>query len=121
MKECDYRNHRIFTLKCISNELVPVSLRLKNNLKNREGKENHKKTERDLLQARVKSIISNLGDKAKQIELYRSKLASIVSTTSMDKFQQFIGKVSELRFFKIKERQVNKFNRLMLKKQGNIT
>ena len=39
----------------------------------------------------------------------------------MDKCQQFIDKVSELRFPKIKEGQVNKFNRLMLKKQGNIT
>ena len=46
---------------------------------------------------------------------------SIVSTTIMDKWQQFIDKVSELRFLKIKERQVNKFNRLLLKKQGNIT
>ena len=36
----------------------------------------------------------------------------------MDKWQQFIDKVSELRFLKIKERQVNKFNRLLLK---NIT
>ena len=39
----------------------------------------------------------------------------------MDKCQQFIDKVGELRFLKIKERQVNKFNRLMLKKKGNIT
>ena len=39
----------------------------------------------------------------------------------MDKCQQFIDKVSGLRFLKIKERQINKFNRLLLKKQGNIT
>ena len=39
----------------------------------------------------------------------------------MDKCQQFIDKVSELRFLKIKERQVNKFNKILLKKQGNIT
>ena len=32
-----------------------------------------------------------------------------------------IDKVGEFRFLKIKERQVNKFNRLPLKKQGNIT
>ena len=78
------------------------------------------KTEKDL-QARVKSINSILGDNAKQTELSRSKLASIVSATIMDKCQQFIDEVSELRFLKIKGRQVNKFNRLWLKKQGNIT
>ena len=39
----------------------------------------------------------------------------------MDKCQQLIDKANEFRFLKIKERQVNKFNRLLLKKQGNIT
>ena len=39
----------------------------------------------------------------------------------MDKCQQFIDKVIALRFLKIKDRQINKFNRLLLKKQGNIT
>ena len=46
---------------------------------------------------------------------------SLVSTSTMDKCQQFIDKVGELRFLKIKERHFNKFNRLLLKKQGNIT
>ena len=39
----------------------------------------------------------------------------------MNKCQQFIDKVSELKFLKIKERQVHNFNRLLLKKEGNIT
>ena len=80
-----------------------------------------RKVEKDLLQARVKSINSTLGDYAKQTELSGSKLVSIVSATIMDKCQQFIDKVSELSFLKIKERKVNKFNRLLLKRQGNIT
>ena len=54
-------------------------------------------------------------------ELSGSKIASVVPTSIMDKCQQFIDKVSELRFLKVKERQVSKFNRLLLKKQGNIT
>ena len=29
VKVSDYKNHRIFTLKCISNNLTPVSIRLK--------------------------------------------------------------------------------------------
>ena len=56
--------------------------------------------EKDLLQARVKSVKSVLGVNAKQIELSRSKLASLVSATITDKYQQFIDKVSELRFLK---------------------
>ena len=114
LRDCNYRNHRIFTLKCISNELVPVSFRLKTTLKTEKGRKIIRKAERDLLQARVKSINSILGDNAKQIELSRPKLTSIVSATSRDKCQQFIDKECELRFLKIKERQVNKFNRLIL-------
>ena len=39
----------------------------------------------------------------------------------MNKCQQLIDKVSELRFLKVRERQMNKFNRLLLKREGNIT
>ena len=79
-----------------------------------------RKSEKDL-QARVKSINSIPGDNAEQRELNRSKLASVVPTSIMDKCQQFVDRVSEFRFLKIKERQVNKFNRLLLKNEGNIT
>ena len=125
LRNCDYRNHRIITLKCISDELVPVSIRLKTTMKTERARPTQsstsKKAEKDLLQARVKSINSILGDNTKQRELSRSKLASLVSTSTMETCQHFIDKVGELRFLKIKERQVNKFNRLLLKKQGNIT
>ena len=96
-------------------------LTLKTAIKTEKARKIIRNAEKDLLQARVKSINSILGDNTKQRELSRSKLASIVSSSIMDKCQQFIDKVSELRFLKIKERQVNKFNRLLLTKQGNIT
>ena len=41
------------------------------------------------------------------MDLSRSKLASIVSTSTMDKCQQFTDKVGELRFLKIKDRVIN--------------
>ena len=111
----------IFTLKCISKELVPVSIRLKTTIKTEKARKIIRKAEKDLLQARVKSINSTLGDNAKQRELSRSKLASILSSSTMDKYQQFIDKVSEFRFLKIKDRQINQLNRLLLRKEGNIT
>ena len=39
----------------------------------------------------------------------------------MNKCQQLIDRVSDLRFLKVRERQINKFNRLVLKKEGYIT
>ena len=121
LRDYDYRNHRIFTLKCISKEIVPVSLRFKTTIRTEKARKIIRKPEKDLLQARFKSIKSVLGDNAKQRELSRSQLASIISTPTMDKCQHFIDKVSELRLLKIKERQINKFSRLLLKKEGNIT
>ena len=76
--------------------------------------------ERDLLQARINSINSLLGYNAKQRDLSRSKLVSIISYTSMKKYQELIDKVSEFRHSKVKQRQINKFNSL-LQKEGNIT
>ena len=46
---------------------------------------------------------------------------SILSTSIFRKCQVFVEKVSELRFKKVKSRQVNKFNNLLCKKEGNIT
>ena len=33
MRQCDYKNHRVFTLRCINKRLVLVSIRLNSNRK----------------------------------------------------------------------------------------
>ena len=103
LRDCDYRTHRIFTLTCISKELVPVSIRLKTTIKTEKDRKIIRKAEKNLLQARVKSFNSILGDNAKQREFSRSQLVTIVSTSTIDKCQQFIDKVSQLRFLKSKK------------------
>ena len=44
-----------------------------------------------------------------------------VSTTNFRKCQVFVERVGECRFNKVKNRQVNKFNKFVCEKQGNIT
>ena len=58
LRDCDYRNHRIFILNCISNELVPVSLRLKTTLKSEKARKIIRKTEKDLQTKVNPSIVS---------------------------------------------------------------
>ena len=58
---------------------------------------------------------------AKQLELIRSKIASILPAPSYKQSQDFIEKVKETRFIKVKERQVRKLNYLLNKKEGIIT
>ena len=117
----NYKNHRIFTLRCLHKELIPVSIKLKSTLKTEKVKKIIRKAEKDLLQARVKAINSILDNVAKQTELCRSQLVSILSAQRLRECQGFVEKVGEIRFTKVKQRQLNKFNNLLNKKQGNIT
>ena len=115
-----YRNNWIFTLRCISKGITPVSIRLKTTVRTSRVRKIIRNAERDILQARVKTINTLLYNNAKQRARCRSQLASIISTTSMLECQELIDKVKESRHLKFRARQINKFNRL-LQKEGNIT
>ena len=77
--------------------------------------------EKQLLQTRLKSINSLLDNNAKQLELTRSKIVSILSPPNYQECQEFIEKIKEKRFIKVRQRQVRKLNNLINKKEGNIT
>ena len=121
LRALDYKNHRIFTLRCIHKDLIPVSIKLKSTLKTERAKKIVRKAEKELLQARVKAINSILDNVGKQTELCRSQLASILSTQRLRECQGFIEKVGEIRFTKVKQRQLNMFNNLLNKREGNVT
>ena len=116
-----YKNHRIFTLRCLHFDLIPVSIKLKSTLKSTRANKILRKAEKDLLQARIKSINFTLDNTSKQLEECRSQLAAIISTQRLRECQDFVDKVGEIRFNKVKQRQLNKFNLLTIKKEGNIT
>ena len=118
LRSSDYRNHRIFSLRCIHNELVPVSIKLKSTLDTPKARQIIRKAEKDLLQARVKAINNILDQVDREIQQCKAKLASIISVERLEECQGFINKVSELRFNKVKQRQINKLNHLVAKKEG---
>ena len=121
IRASDYRNHRIFTLRCLHSDLIPVSIKLKSTIKSTRAKQILRKAEKELLQARIKSINFILDSTSQQLEECRSKLATIISTQKLRECQDFIDKVSEDRFNKVKQRQINKLNLLTTRKEGNIT
>ena len=79
LRASNYKNHRIFTLRCLHKELISVSIKLKSTLKTEKARKVIRKAEKDLLQARIKAINSILDNIAKQTEECRSQLASIIS------------------------------------------
>ena len=121
LRSSDYKNHRIFSLRCIHKELIPVSIRLKSTLDTPKARQIIRKAEKDLLQARIKAINNILDQVDRETQDCRAKLASIISQERLEQCQHFINKVSELRFNKVKQRQINKLNHLVSKKEGNIT
>ena len=121
LRASDYRTHRIFTLRCLHKDLISVSIKLKSTLKTAKASNIIRKAEKDLLQARVKAINSILDNVSKQTEECRSQLASIISAQRLRECQGFVDKVGEIRFTKVKQRQLNKYNMLLNEKEGNIT
>ena len=121
IRASDYRNHRIFTLRCLHSDLILVSIKLKSTIKSTRAKQILRKAEKELLQARIKSINFILDSTSQQLEECRSQLATIISTQKLRECQDFVDKVSENRFNKVKQRQINKLNLLTTKKEGNIT
>ena len=121
IRQCNYKNHRIFMPRCLHNELVPVSIKFKSTLKSERAKKRLRSAEKQLLQTRLKSIDSLLENNAKWLELTRSKIASILPAPSYQQCQDFIEKIKETRFTKVRDRQVRKFNNLLNEKEGSIT
>ena len=64
LRALDYKNLRIFTLRCIHKDLVPISIKLKTTINTDKAKKIIRNAERNLLQATVKaknSILDNVG------------------------------------------------------------
>ena len=110
IKDNDYRNHCTFTL-CLIKDLIPV--RLKSTIITRRAKEIIHKAERQLLQDIVKGINSTHLDTTVRLDRCNSNLTSLITSTTMEKCTNFINKVRESILTKVRDRQVNKFKRLM--------
>ena len=70
-KKADFLNHRRFSLKCLKFDVIPVSIRLKTNVRTTTVLEILKKTERKLLNEHIRSINNTL-------ELYMYEREAIV-------------------------------------------
>ena len=59
-KMADFQNHRRFPLRCLSKDIIPVSVRFKSNIKTAKGNYIIRKAERALLNERVRSINNSI-------------------------------------------------------------
>ena len=89
-KMADFTNHRRFMLRCLSKGLVPVSIHLQKNIKTPKGLQIVKRTERALMNERVRSINNTLNMVRDLRDTCINQLREVLDDDWMDKCREFI-------------------------------
>ena len=123
LRASDYRNHRMITLKCISHNLTPVSIKLKPTKSKPKISTSARKiierAERQLMQDRVRGINKVIEVSDNNRNNNKARIASLVTSADLDRCGNFIEKVREERYNRVKDRQVRKFHNLYSKNKQN--
>ena len=115
LKISDYKNYRRFSLRCLSKDITPVSLKLKNNIGTYKSKCIIHNTERKLLNERIRNI-NNIIENLEHVKyIYENELKGTVSKEIYQECEDYIEYGKETRHNKVLQRQVSKFERLIQK------
>ena len=118
-KMSDFKNHRWFSLRCLSNDVTPVSIRLKSNIKTPKGQEIIRKAEKALLNERIRSINNTIYMFNIQRNTCITNLANKIREEDLKNCEEFIEARREARHHKTMERQKKKLERLCQKKENS--
>ena len=114
----DFKNHRRFTLKCLSQGLVPVSIKLKSTVKTPKGTYIVRKVEKMLMNERVRVINNSITMFNCQIDTCINHLERLLEKEVLEECYRFISERREKRHIQTQKRQIKKFNRLWQKNTG---
>ena len=92
MKMVDFKNHRRFSLRCLSKGITPVSVKLKSNAKTPKCIYIVRKAEKMLLNERVRSINYIITMLNNQIHTFINDLESRIDKETMEDWNTFINK-----------------------------
>ena len=118
VKMADFQNHRRFMLRCLSNGIIPVSIRLKTTVKTPKGNYIVRKAERMLMNERVRSIKNTITMFRWQIYTCINSLARCIGMEVMEECHRFISLRRQRRHKSTLERQIKKFNSLWQRNTG---
>ena len=108
----DFRNHRQFTIKCLKNNIIPVSVRLKTNLKRTKGLDIIRRAEKQLLTECIRSINNQLELFMFNRDTCMDKLQELLDKETMEECEDLIKRVIENRHKLVLERQKSKYEAL---------
>ena len=96
-KMADFSNHRRFSLRCLSKDLIPVSVRLESNVKTPKRRQIIKKAERALLNERIRSINNSIAIFTIQRDTCMNQLKDNLDKETMEICERFIKEKREIR------------------------
>ena len=101
----EFKNHRRFTLRCLSKGLTPVSIKLKTKVQTPKGNQILRNAERMLMNERLRSINNTIIMLNHQADTCINTLESLLNKDVMEKCHEFINLIRERRHYKTMERQ----------------
>ena len=90
LKMAEFKNHRRFTLRCLSKGLVPVSIKLKTRVKTTKGIYILRKAERMLMNEMIRSINNTITMLNCQIYTCMNILQGMINREVMEECHEFI-------------------------------
>ena len=117
----DFKNHRRVLVKCLSKDIIPVSVELRSNIKIPRGLNTIKKVERALLNERIRTVNNTLDMLECHRDTYMNKLSIVLDHEAMEESKSFINCIREARHNKTLECQKSKFERLWMKNKGGCS
>ena len=114
-KVSDFKNHWRFSLRCLSQGVTSVSLRLKNLTRTKKGDGIIKRAEKQLLNERIRNINYKIEKYQHDKHMYEKQLQEISQDDQImwDACKEEVLKRKELRHQKVLKRQISKFERLI--------
>ena len=112
MKMVDFSNHRRFSLRCLSEGLIPTSIKLRTNIRTPKGQHIIYKAEKSLLNERIRSINNTITMLKLQVDTCVNYLEMNLDRKSMEECRKFIDSKREKRHYQTMKHQMRKLEKL---------
>ena len=104
----DFQNHRHFTLRCLSEKVVPASIKLKSQVKTPKGLQIIRKGEVSLLNERIRSINNTINMPGLEYDTCMRRLSQKLKEEDRHECLKFIDERKEARHHKTMTKQKRK-------------
>ena len=105
----NYRNHRRFSTKCLKQEVIAVSMKLKTSIHTTKASEIIRRAEKRLLNECIRSINNMIEICMYKRDTYFHQLEGVLDQNTLEECQSFIKRVIECRYRRVLDRQKAKF------------